>query len=399
MAGGGTGATTMVLAEQLNHTESEIVYLDFSSSSMNVAQSRARFRGLKNVVWVREGIENIHRLNLATFDFMQCSGVLHHLKRPITGLKVLKDILQLEGGIDLMVYGTYGRTGVYHMQETLRLLNFQTTQITDELKMAKSALESLPKTNWFKKGETSMDGHKMGDSGIYDLLLHKRDISYTVPQFFQWIEMAGLSTVRYTISDVPPISSENEILTAYGIKHYDRIFSRNIKAIQTQMQKVSELIYSYVSMQNAFVSLNTDNEAQISNLENVLFIPGDGKCPSGLQKRVWSIKNGDNYFVSNVTEFSKGTTFPIRWPLNDVSKQLLHILVRSECNIKIATLFSTFRKQTKNKETDNSLLEYLEPLYRYGNNAGIFLLKKNNVKNFPKSNTPLFEIPKNHRKS
>ena len=207
MAGGGTGATTMVLAEQLNHTESEIVYLDFSSSSMNVAQSRARFRGLKNVVWVREGIENIHRLNLATFDFMQCSGVLHHLKRPITGLKVLKDILQLEGGIDLMVYGTYGRTGVYHMQETLRLLNFQTTQITDELKMAKGALESLPKTNWFKKGETSMDDHKMGDSGIYDLLLHKRDISYTVPQLFQWIEMAGLSTVRYTISDVPPISS------------------------------------------------------------------------------------------------------------------------------------------------------------------------------------------------
>ena len=47
MAGGGTGPTTMVMAEQLNHTESEVVFLDFSRSSMKVAQGRARARKLK----------------------------------------------------------------------------------------------------------------------------------------------------------------------------------------------------------------------------------------------------------------------------------------------------------------------------------------------------------------
>ena len=105
MAGGGTGPTTMVMAEQLNHTQSEVVYLDFSSASMKVAQDRARARKLTNVIWVTEGIENLQRLNLAKFEFTQCSGVLHHLKSPITGLKMLKDHLQMVGGIDLMVYG------------------------------------------------------------------------------------------------------------------------------------------------------------------------------------------------------------------------------------------------------------------------------------------------------
>ena len=141
MAGGGTGPTTMVMAEQLNHTQSEIVYLDFSASSMKVAQSRAKVRGLKNIVWISEGIENINRLNLPKFDFMQCSGVLHHLKSPITGLKVLKDSLKIEGGIDLMVYGTHGRIGVYHMQEMLQMINSETGNIMGELRAANVTLQ------------------------------------------------------------------------------------------------------------------------------------------------------------------------------------------------------------------------------------------------------------------
>ena len=141
MAGGGTGATTMVMAEQLNHTTSEIVYLDFSTSSMKVAQARAKARELKNIVWISEGIENIIRLNLPKFDFMQCSGVLHHLKSPITGLKVLKEHLKLEGGMDLMVYGTYGRIGVYHLQDVLQMMNLEAGHILDELNTAKITLQ------------------------------------------------------------------------------------------------------------------------------------------------------------------------------------------------------------------------------------------------------------------
>ena len=36
VAGGGTGRDTNYLAEQLNHTNAEIVYMDFSQNSMNI---------------------------------------------------------------------------------------------------------------------------------------------------------------------------------------------------------------------------------------------------------------------------------------------------------------------------------------------------------------------------
>jgi len=52
IAGGGTGDATIFLAEQLRDTSSEIVYLDFSQASMDVARKRADIRGLNNITWI-----------------------------------------------------------------------------------------------------------------------------------------------------------------------------------------------------------------------------------------------------------------------------------------------------------------------------------------------------------
>ena len=391
MAGGGTGPTTMVMAEQLNHTESEVVFLDFSRSSMKVAQGRARARKLKNIVWVTEGIENIQRLNLIKFDFMQCSGVLHHLKSPINGLNILKESLHLVGGIDLMVYGTYGRTGVYQLQHMLKMINYQTNDINDELKNTNIVLNSLPRSNWFKKQEDAIDDHKIGDAGTYDLLLHKRDVSYSVSELLIWIKSSGLHTVRYTTLDVPPIGGRKEDPELYGIKHFRKYFDGE-RLVQDHMHKVTELFYRDGEMQNAFVSHSDRNEAQLYNVDNVLFIPGDEKCPPGFKNRVMNIRTNEKTFVSRIVELAKGTTFRTGWPLNKVSKKLLKIFVRYECRVALDILFRTFRKNENSKLTDDELVQNLLPFYNLANKAGFFLLKSSKVNAFPKSNSPTFRF-------
>ena len=398
MAGGGTGPTTMVIAEQLNHTDSEVVYLDFSASSTKVAQARARARKLTNIIWVTEGIENIHRLNLAKFDFMQCSGVLHHLKRPIDGLNTLKDHLQSVGGIDLMVYGTTGRIGVYQMQHMLKMINYQTHDIISELKNTNSMIKSLPHSNWFKKQEGTIDDHKMGDAGTYDLLLHKRDVSYSVHELLEWISSSELYTVRYTSSDVPPIGGRKQDPEAYGIKHFAKYFN-NERLIQEHMHKLTEIIYRDAEMQNAFVSHMNENEARLENVDNVLFIPGDEKCPPGFQNRVMNIKNTVKSFVTRIMELSKGTTFRTNWPLNEVTQKLLRIFVKYECKVKLEILFKTFRKNEKRNHTDDELVKHLSPFYKLANQAGFFLLKSSKVNTFPKSSSPTFRFDRNIKAS
>jgi len=59
VAGGGTGSALLYLAEQLRHTDAQLVYLDFSWKSLEIARQRAKLRGLKNIRWVHNSIENI----------------------------------------------------------------------------------------------------------------------------------------------------------------------------------------------------------------------------------------------------------------------------------------------------------------------------------------------------
>jgi hypothetical protein len=48
-------------------------------------------------------------------------------------------------------------------------------------------LASLPPSNWFMRSENLHNDHKAGDAGIFDLLLHSQDRSYSVGELFDWL--------------------------------------------------------------------------------------------------------------------------------------------------------------------------------------------------------------------
>ncbi|UUZ71958.1 class I SAM-dependent methyltransferase [Polaromonas sp. P1(28)-8] len=158
-----------------------------SEASIALAKERARIRGLNNITWVHDSLLNLPRLDLAPFDYINCSGVLHHLADPDLGFRALRAVLKPEGAIGLMVYATAGRTGVYQMQALMRLVNG--AQADDQRKIAntRDLLASLPPSNWFKRSEDLHHDHKAGDAGIYDLLLHSQDRSYSVGELFDWL--------------------------------------------------------------------------------------------------------------------------------------------------------------------------------------------------------------------
>lgn len=191
VAGGGTGDATIFLAEQLRDTNAEIVHLDMSHASILLAQQRAKIRGLSNITWVHYSLMSLPALGLGQFDYINCSGVLHHLADPDLGLRVLRSALKPDGAIGLMLYATTGRAGVYQMQALMRLVNNEHNgnEVAEQRKISntRELLGSLPPSNWFLRGEDLYHDHKMGDAGIYDLLLHSQDRSYSVGELFDWL--------------------------------------------------------------------------------------------------------------------------------------------------------------------------------------------------------------------
>ena len=198
VAGGGTGDATIFLAEQLRATNAHIVHLDMSSASIAIAQARANIRGLTNITWLHDSLLNLPTLGLGEFDYINCSGVLHHLADPDAGLNALRSVLKpagndngdSAGALGLMVYATTGRTAVYQMQAMMRLVNQASVQPGDvkrEIANTKDILASLPPSNWFVRSQELHHDLKMGDAGIYDLLLHSQDRAYTVGELFDWL--------------------------------------------------------------------------------------------------------------------------------------------------------------------------------------------------------------------
>lgn len=193
-AGGGTGDSTIFLAEQLRGTQAEVVHLDLSQTSIDIAKQRAAVRRLTNIRWVHASLLDVASLGLGAFDFINCTGVLHHLESPEAGLEALESVLAPGGLMGLMVYGKYGRTAIYQMQEMLRLAAGGEDDTT-RLEVCKAMLASLPPSNWFHHSQSWFDDLRQNDAALYDLLLHSQDRAYSIPELYEFIEGAGLQIV------------------------------------------------------------------------------------------------------------------------------------------------------------------------------------------------------------
>jgi SAM-dependent methyltransferase len=193
-AGGGTGDGAIMLAQHLAWAgrPGEVVWLDRSAAARRVAEARAAARKLPNIRFVEGSLLELPGSGLGPFDYIDCCGVLHHLPDPLAGLRALAGALAPGGGIGLMVYAPHGRTGVYMMQDALRLL---------------APAESRRPRGWRSRGACGgrrrkprgsakipwlTDHLSGGDAGLYDLLLNPRDTAFTVPALHGLVRAAGL---------------------------------------------------------------------------------------------------------------------------------------------------------------------------------------------------------------
>jgi len=194
IAGGGTGDSTIFLAEQLRDTKSEIIYVDMSEASMKIAQERASIRGLTNITWIHDSLLNIPMLGLGKFDHISCTGVLHHLEDPVAGIKALESVLSDNGSINIMVYAHYGRTSVYQVQDLMRMINHNETSMNNEISNCRKVLKGLSATHWHKLA--NMHEEDLPDIELYDLYLHSQDRAYTVPELYEFAESANLKLIK-----------------------------------------------------------------------------------------------------------------------------------------------------------------------------------------------------------
>ncbi|MEO7068263.1 MAG: methyltransferase [Rhodanobacter sp.] len=194
-AGGGTGDAVIAWAEQLRSKPgARVTYLDLSTTSSQIARKRAEVRGLQNIDWINDSLLNLPNLDVGQFDFIDCCGVLHHLEDPDAGLKALLSVLKPGGAMSLMVYAVYGRTGIYQVQNLMRMINGEEDTAGVKLRNTREVLRSLPEQHWFNAGQRILSAYNDldNDAGTFDLLLHTQDRAYSILEVHDWLERCGM---------------------------------------------------------------------------------------------------------------------------------------------------------------------------------------------------------------
>ena len=210
IAGGGTGDALIMLAEGCARAglPADITYLDLSRASRSVAEARAEARGLAGITFLTGSLLEVEQIAPGPYDYIDCCGVLHHLDDPEYGLAALTACLAPGGGLGLMLYAPYGRTGVYPLQSALRRLVGDLPP-REKVDLARKLVATLPPTNWFTRNGFLVD-HKQSDAGIYDLLLHARDCAFTVSEIVTLTEACGLAVTAF----LPPLRYDPSLYLA-----------------------------------------------------------------------------------------------------------------------------------------------------------------------------------------
>lgn len=170
-----------------HHRGATVLGMDLSEASLAHARRLKAKHGLDNLTLQRMRVEDTASLG-QTFDLIECSGVLHHLPDPAAGLKALAASLAADGVVYLMLYGKYGRAGIYMAQALFRILGLG--QSPEDVAAVKAILGALPADHPVRRRAGPDD---LGfDSGIVDTFLHPIDRGYSVGDCLDLLDSAGL---------------------------------------------------------------------------------------------------------------------------------------------------------------------------------------------------------------
>jgi len=284
VAGGGTGDAAIFLAEQLRDRSAEVVYLDMSRTSLAIAQRRAAVRKLDNIHWRLGSLLDLDEGKFGKFDYINCAGVLHHLKDPAAGLRALARVLKADGAMGLMLYGLAGRHDIYLAQQLMRLVNAGEPDLRRQIDNARKMLASLPASNWLLRGRSHaklLEQFENDDADLVDTFLHAQDQAFSVGRVYDLLDGAGLDVIAFTNFHMSG-SVGTRLEYDPGLYVKDTQLLERISAMPLRArQEAAELMSGAISLHSFYVARTGNRVASFLDDEKIPFfltVSGRDQC-------------------------------------------------------------------------------------------------------------------------
>jgi len=192
IAGCGTGRDPISANIYKN---ANILGIDLSISSLAYAKRKTEELNYNNISYMHADILDLKKLN-KKFDIIQSSGVLHHMNKPIEGLKVLLDILQPHGFLRLGLYSEIARQNVIEARQLIKNLNFKNN--IEDIKKFRQFILNDSENKSLQKLTEGLDFYST--STTRDLLFHVQEHRFTIPEISKILNDLNLEFIGFEIS-------------------------------------------------------------------------------------------------------------------------------------------------------------------------------------------------------
>ena len=124
IAGCGTGQHSIEMAKTISNCE--VLAIDLSLNSLSYAKRKTQELNITNIDYAQADILSLDKLN-KNFDIIDSVGVLHHMEKPIDGLKCLIRSLNNYGLMRIGLYSVVARSNIIKIQEEIKNNNINST--------------------------------------------------------------------------------------------------------------------------------------------------------------------------------------------------------------------------------------------------------------------------------
>ncbi|MCG6877377.1 MAG: tetratricopeptide repeat protein [Betaproteobacteria bacterium] len=194
IAGCGTGRHAVLAA--LLHPGANILAVDLSRASLAYAARRAAELGAANIEFAQADILEMSALE-KTFEVIDCAGVLHHLRDPLAGWRVLRGLLAADGFMRIALYSELGREAVVAARDLIAERGFPVN--TDGIRQCRQTLLALPDTHPARPVTESPDFWSL--SGCRDLLFHVQEHRFTLPRLGEALDSLDMEFLGFEFGD------------------------------------------------------------------------------------------------------------------------------------------------------------------------------------------------------
>lgn len=194
VAGCGTGKHAIDVATR--YAGAEVLAVDLSRAALAVGAQRARAARVANVTFGQADILALDGLD-RRFHLIESVGVLHHLRDPLAGWRVLVDRLAPGGLMRLGFYSRRARTAIAQARDWIAAAGYPAS--ASGIREARQALLALPEDRPERRVAGQLDFYSL--SGCRDLLFNVQERSYDLPDLAAALDGLGLGFLGFEFAD------------------------------------------------------------------------------------------------------------------------------------------------------------------------------------------------------